>query len=53
MAAAKRAASAAVAARSSGPPSTRNANGTLASHSCAYIAGLLVLPMSTHPSPDG
>ena len=52
-AAAKREANVATAARSSCPPSTRKANGTLASHSCAYIAGLLVLPTSTHPSPDG
>ena len=52
-AAAKRAASARPRRRSSGPPSTRKANGTLASHSCAYIAGLLVLPTSTQPSPGG
>ncbi len=52
-AAAKRVATAATAARSSSPPWTRKANGTVANHSCAYIAGLLVLPTSTHPSSDG
>lgn len=52
-AAVKRETSVATAARSSCPPSTRKAYGTLGNHSCAYIAGLLVLPTSTHPSPDG
>src|SRR5258708_23446745 len=49
IAAAHRDASAATAARSSSPPSTRKANGMAASHSCAYMVGLLVLPTSTHP----
>src|SRR5258706_15934938 len=44
IAAAHRDASAATAARSSSPPSTRKANGMAASHSCAYMVGLLVLP---------
>ena len=52
-AAASRSATAATAARSSGPPSTWNRIGIAASHSPAYIAGLLVVPVRTHrlPSP--
>ena len=46
-----RAASAATSVRSSGPPSTRNAKGRAASHSAAYIVGLRVVPMRTHPCP--
>lgn len=52
-AATNRDATVATAPCSSGPPSTWNANGTLANHSCAYIAGLPVLPTSRQPSPAG
>ena len=51
-AAAIRAATSATAARISGPPSTRKPTGIAASHSAAYIAGLLVVPVSTHRSPS-